>query len=691
MIFFRLSDKRQGQSEYYTGDKKALYLGDIKQLNIIVGANNTRKSRFIRQMIAKELKVLIESEIDINLHLQETDSLFSGTEDLANGSYFIDFVFDTPSNPNKTYQVIKSFFDKQPGQGNQLNLTDVKAMVEDILSEISSTALAEGAIKFKELIEKNQAVLRLASQVYRKFSKSLSGYSYDTLNPTQEEGIRFKFPNIQYLEGYDDYEERLAFLDKVLIWMAKLDDIKIVPYHETNIVYIPVLRSSRSLEGANKDTFTKTIKTQYKLEDNNKLSIETGLDLYDKIEAARNGHRIDRENFSEFETFLSEVFFQSRLIDIIAVKGTGSDKHVKISIQGDNDDIPIHDLGDGIQAIIILLLPIFTARKGSWIFIDEPENNLHPGYQNVLMKAISENKAIKEKDLRFFINTHSNHILSEALLSSTETEILVFSRRDKDSSNINTFDGNEQSTMEMLGVLNTSVLISNCSIWVEGVTDRLYLRAFLKAYCDSKECKGTPPIEGFQYSFVEYAGNNLVHYCFDHELSSEIDKLDQQMNAFFINSNVFLLADSDFSQDDKHAFYDKISEKRPNFHYYKTEVPEIENLLPDSILKFWLIDDIGADKVEVEKIFLTKNENLKLGAFLSEKLSKGKGKRKFMKKSEGGTLRSDYKSRLADYVHKGISSGEIKWEQLKESKVLDSLIINLHKFIAEKNQGAYKK
>lgn len=59
MIFFRLLDKSNNPSEYYINDLKAQYLSDIKELNVIVGANNTRKSRFIRQMINTELKVLI--------------------------------------------------------------------------------------------------------------------------------------------------------------------------------------------------------------------------------------------------------------------------------------------------------------------------------------------------------------------------------------------------------------------------------------------------------------------------------------------------------------------------------------------------------------------------------------------------------------------------------------------------------
>lgn len=259
MNFLRLFNNYKSPSEYYVKDRKAQYLSDIKKLNIIVGANNTRKSRFIRQVINTEFKVLIESEIDINSHFQEIENLFDGDDRLANGNFFIKFTFETPPTPTKQYNYIKSFFDKQSGIDNKLNLTDVKKIVEEIQNEISSVSLAENAVKFSETVESYKSLLNLIYQIYQQYAKSLSNYSYDTLNPTIVDGIKFNFPNIQYLDGYDDYEERVAFFAKILGWFSKIEEIKITPFHDANIIYIPVLRASRSLEGASTDTFTKTI------------------------------------------------------------------------------------------------------------------------------------------------------------------------------------------------------------------------------------------------------------------------------------------------------------------------------------------------------------------------------------------------------------------------------------------------
>jgi len=688
MKFIRFFNDSDEPCEFYIQDKTALYVNDIKDLNIIVGANNTRKSRFVRKLISIEKKVLIDADFDVNNHFQERMDLFNEINDIEEATKIISIIFDSQSNPSEGYVSVKVFFDKQVSAENQLHLFDIKKMVESSYSDFNSLLTIEEIRDWTNAINQKVSVINLLSTIYGSFEKSFN-YSYDTPNLSGVGGITYKLPNVHQFDGIPNYKSILSTLRRVQQWFKLSSGIQITPQHSTNLVYIPTLRGSRKLEGAKPDVFLNTIKHQYKLGDNPKLTIETGLDLYEKIMTARNGRSQARAGFTAFEKFLSEAFFQSREIDIIAVKSNDSnDQHVEISIFDENSDIPIHHLGDGIQAIIVLLLPVFTARNGSWIFIDEPENNLHPGFQNLFLHTISRNSDIIEKSLRFFINTHSNHILSEAFLSKSDTEIFVFSRRDKDSSNISIFNGNEHNTLEMLGVFNTSVLISNCSIWVEGITDRLYLRSFLRAYSAAFP-RADEPVEGFDYSFVEYAGNNLVHYSFDHELHIEQDNLEQQINAFFINSNVFLIADSDFSKDEKHKFYDNIASKRHNFEYFKTEVPEIENVLPEVIIKNWLIEEIKCDKTEVDSVFETPIGPQKLGAYLDEKLSYKKNKRKFTKTGEGGTLRSDYKTSLADFVHKAIAQEKICWTDLKSSPILENMVKRVFAFISNKSEKRF--
>lgn len=127
---------------------------------------------------------------------------------------------------------------------------------------------------------------------------------------------------------------------------------------------------------------------------------------------------------------------------------------------------------------------------------------------------------------------------------------------------------------------------------MEGITDRFYVRAFLYAFLNSLPDSGFHPNEGFDFSFIEYAGKNLVHYDFD-ELS------ERNISSYFINSNVFILADSDFDEQ-KHKKYNKI--KRTNFVYMQTNLPEIENLLPGEVLMSFLLEELKCDPDSLPKL-----------------------------------------------------------------------------------------
>jgi hypothetical protein len=264
------------------------------------------------------------------------------------------------------------------------------------------------------------------------------------------------------------------------------------------------------------------------------------------------------------------------------------------------------------------------------------------------------------------------------LAGSENAEIFVFSKRDKDSSTIKPFSGYEATTLELLGVLNTSTLLSNCSVWVEGVTDRLYLRAYLTAYLKS----GQPfnPIEGLNYTFIEYGGNNLVHYLF--EDNTDPAAIDAGIKAYFINNKIFLLSDKDFDKDEKHQFYKKLATK--NFQYMHTQHAEIENLLPPEILAAFLTDKLNVPADIAKEITKYSYKSTRLGKFLTGQFTKHQINRKVAAAS--GTLTTGYKSMLAEYVLNGVQSGKITWVDFKSNMVIDEITTNLYNFIEKHNR-----
>lgn len=67
------------------------------------------------------------------------------------------------------------------------------------------------------------------------------------------------------------------------------------------------------------------------------------------------------------------------------------------------------NVGFGYSYILSIIVTILIAKNNSKIIIENPEAHLHPYAQSHIMDVIV--REMKEKDLQFFIETHSEHIL----------------------------------------------------------------------------------------------------------------------------------------------------------------------------------------------------------------------------------------------------------------------------------------
>ncbi|GAI74990.1 unnamed protein product, partial [marine sediment metagenome] len=183
-----------------------------------------------------------------------------------------------------------------------------------------------------------------------------------------------------------------------------------------------------------------------------------------------------------------------------------------------------------------------------------------------------------------------------------------------------------------LGVHNSSVFLTNATIWVEGITDRLYLKTYMKKYAkDNIEYEHLQ--EDIHYSFVEYQGSNLVHWDFSSE-----DSDTERIRACFLCGNPFLLADRDIISkgNRKRVFQDMLGEDR--FEVLKCK--EIENLVPEEVVRTLvrgkLADcDTGLSVIKYEE-YSTSEEGL--GKYLDEKLALPNGDAVFA--STTGTIKN---------------------------------------------------
>jgi ABC-type thiamine transport system ATPase subunit len=77
--------------------------------------------------------------------------------------------------------------------------------------------------------------------------------------------------------------------------------------------------------------------------------------------------------------------------------------------------------GSGANQLPFILVPIALAREGETVLLAEPEAHLHPKMQSELTGTLL--RAAKERELQFFIETHSEHVLHRLLQAVAKDEL----------------------------------------------------------------------------------------------------------------------------------------------------------------------------------------------------------------------------------------------------------------------------
>jgi energy-coupling factor transporter ATP-binding protein EcfA2 len=186
---------------------------------------------------------------------------------------------------------------------------------------------------------------------------------------------------------------------------------------------------------------------------------------------------------------------------------TGQNLHVKI---GDRY-LPIESLGDGIQHLLMIAYHL-VADSESILLLEEPETHLHPEIQRHLM-------AVLRRELRgqSFTTTHSPVLLDAGLHSHVYRV-----EHDGHRSAVNRCETPHdlRGVLDLLDVRASDILQANLVIWVEGPTDRSFLRKCFELRGDKLE-------EGVDYQIAFYGGRLRSHLTFD-EMAPDLVNLDHR-------------------------------------------------------------------------------------------------------------------------------------------------------------------
>lgn len=620
--------------DYYLNDNinSLSYITDLNTINIIIGANNSGKSRFMRKMMLVPKKNIIK--VDNN--------------DILKYNEIVDKYHKYIQNHNRRYS-----YDYESYKLNKIILgEDIDAILSENLRRLNYGVFGSEST-FIELITP------LNNKIYS---------------------------NNNFSKKY----------------------------------YIPTLRTAHSLfikndgmyQKVEDDIFSDTINKYYDI-NLNETELFTGIHLYRQILNTRNSKRSIRKSFENFEKFIGENFFGGKEIDIVAefnktqsLAGKNDAEIISVHIEGESHTRDLYQLGDGIQALIILMYKIFMAEPNSIIFIDEPEINLHLGMQRLFLEQIYSNKILEEKNLTYFISTHSNHFL-DLSLEKNKISILSFSPKEEGVNNkqftIKNVNHGDNHMLRHLGVNNSSVFLANCSIWIEGISDRNYIKTFLKSYI--KHSKLPLLKEDIDFAFFEYAGSNIDHYIFDKSSKVTIDQAEliiEDITALSLSNRIFLLGDSDnaIKSSKKGERLKKLEEsKSQNFTpRIIWNIREIENLITNEMWKEVIIKYCNKKLIASKKNEVLNNINSALdeinysnykkdyiGKFLNEIREKaGKiGKDYIINQStyevkengEFGTIIN--KRELSEYIF----NADLSWSILSKNKDIEKLTIEIYNFI----------
>ena len=546
---------------YFNPDgSNVVSINNLSLVNIFIGANNSGKSRFLRSLSRDNNPNCNFKNPDTKLFLAKTNKLSSELVAIKNGD---------------NGEGVVSFSVDGFGQFNESDFNEIN---ENFIS---------GQNRYDRFIHLLNA---LKSDNKHQINSSRGHYNIDSFFHEVKNFLRNNITDVDFVTNF-------SFKN----------------YKHDNI-YIPILRSLNSFQkelgfdprdkNDIKNFYLERVVENY-LIDQEKTKIFNGQDLYFVVRDLLLGDQEERDKISNYENFLSEEIFDGQEVSLIP-----NPKNDVLTVKIGKDEKQIFELGDGVQSIILLTYPIFIS-DSSLFFIEEPETHMHPGMQRKFLELILNGKSeyLKNKRNQYFITTHSNHFIDLAL-DYNDISIYKFSGKDHTKKNIELVEWADESVLNELGVRNSSVFLTNATIWVEGITDRLYIKKFLELYLDSNPDKKRI-FEDVHYSFVEYGGNNITHWSFlDNDDVIYVDRL---------CSKAFLITDKDGESKQKRI--KKLEEKLGEDRYKCLECREIENILSLQTLEK-TIKKFPADSnfVLPNNIIGYKYQNKKIGDFIREKL-----------------------------------------------------------------------
>ncbi len=250
----------------------------------------------------------------------------------------------------------------------------------------------------------------------------------------------------------------------------------------------------------------------------------SGLGIIDRLAQLQNpdNDQSKKLKFEAINCFLREVLDKEKVwIEIPYSRD-------KINVYMDGKVLPLSSLGTGIHEVIILASAA-TLLENSILCVEEPELHLHPLLQRKLIQYLASNKTSNQ----YIFTTHSAH-----LLDTEDTEIFHVRNIDgKTTVEAISSTKDKSRICHDLGYKASDILQANCLIWVEGPSDRIYLKFWLESVDETL-------VKGIHYSIMFFGGR-----LFSHITANDNEDMKRELNDFIsvrnLNRHSCIFFDSD--------------------------------------------------------------------------------------------------------------------------------------------------